>query len=115
MWQKRDIRHKPKKRIVEIHTNKHHWTVAELIGNSSNGGLILKLPSGEIIRRRKGRIRLFKMRTIKRDYSYDELQHGKSNKKKIGKKKNKRYVNKKNAYKEKKFDLRGTNRPTKST
>jgi len=100
--------------MIEIHTNKHKWTLVELIGNSSNGGLVLKLPSGEIIMRRKGRVRLFKTRTIKQDHTYDELRQKGGKKKKVGRKKNKKYISKKKRMKNK-FDLRGTYRPTKST
>ena len=94
MWQKnrRDNRHRPKKRMIEIYTNRHHWCLVELIGNSSNGGLILKLPSGEIITRRSGRTRLYKTRRVFRKYTYEETQRSlskKQEKKRIGRRKKK--------------------------
>jgi hypothetical protein len=45
------------KTFIQIRTNKRKWTIVEFIGTTKSGRLIVKMESGEIVKRKNSHVR----------------------------------------------------------
>jgi hypothetical protein len=66
MYNKNKFHKKPKPIIIEIKTNRFGWYEVELVKIINGRWLLLKLPSGELLRRKCIRVRWGKTKHITR-------------------------------------------------